>query len=498
MTDEKRKHRGWVKNAAIIFLAVMLIFTLFSNTIMNRSLPEVAAVPTQRSTITMRVRGQGSVSANESYELTMKETREISSVPVKIGQTVEIGDILIKLADKDSEEIKTAQNELDALRLQYEKALITASGKSYESQNATINRAREDLNKLLEQKAKGDVSNEEIQAAKDKVAGLKDEVNDYSEQVAYYEHMAIQAENAGTPSFGFIALRDAAKIKLNDAQKALTEAEEKLKDLEDRQGGFSDLDAQILAAQRGLEDLILSLNETMIADGKAQALEAIDLRELQNSIDDKVEEIAELRANATGGDIASKVRGTVKQINVSAGNTAAADTVLMLIDVIDRGHTVSFSVTNDQASKVKVGDMGEVSNYYMWGTQIQAILESIKTDPGNPSQKKLLTFAIHGEVNSGDQLTITVGQRSSEYDVVVPNSAIREDTNGTFVFQLTTKSSPLGNRFVATRVPVTILAQDDMNCAIESSLSSWGSDFVITTSSMPLEHGMMVKQVDNA
>ena len=37
------RRRAWVKNAIIIFLAIMLILTFFSNTIMNYSLPEVAA-----------------------------------------------------------------------------------------------------------------------------------------------------------------------------------------------------------------------------------------------------------------------------------------------------------------------------------------------------------------------------------------------------------------------------------------------------------------------
>ena len=33
------KKREWVKTVAIIFLAVMLVLTFFSNTIMNHSLP---------------------------------------------------------------------------------------------------------------------------------------------------------------------------------------------------------------------------------------------------------------------------------------------------------------------------------------------------------------------------------------------------------------------------------------------------------------------------
>jgi hypothetical protein len=45
-----KKRREWVKNAAIIFLSVMLVLTFFSNTFMNYSLPEVAAQYVQSGT----------------------------------------------------------------------------------------------------------------------------------------------------------------------------------------------------------------------------------------------------------------------------------------------------------------------------------------------------------------------------------------------------------------------------------------------------------------
>ena len=52
--EVKVKNRGWVKNAAIIFLTVMLILTFFSNTFMNRSLPEVATQNVASGSITAR------------------------------------------------------------------------------------------------------------------------------------------------------------------------------------------------------------------------------------------------------------------------------------------------------------------------------------------------------------------------------------------------------------------------------------------------------------
>ena len=61
MNENTTKRREWVKNAAIIFLSVLLVLTFFSNTIMNYSLPEVATQYVQSSSITAKVRGTGTI-----------------------------------------------------------------------------------------------------------------------------------------------------------------------------------------------------------------------------------------------------------------------------------------------------------------------------------------------------------------------------------------------------------------------------------------------------
>ncbi|MEG1661805.1 MAG: RND transporter, partial [Clostridiales bacterium] len=112
-----------------------------------------------------------------------------------------------------------------------------------------------------------------------------------------------------------------------------------------------------------------------------------------------------------------------------------------------------------------------------------------------PGQGKILVFSLTGEVEAGTQYTISIGQKSANYDVIVPNSALRSDSNGDFILMVTAKSTPLGNRYIATRVDVKILATDDTNSAISGGPTSW--DYVITTSSKPLEPGMQVRLVEN-
>ena len=84
MEETKVSKREWVKTAAIIFLAILLVLTFFSNTIMNATLPEVAAQQIEGGTINAKIRGSGTVGANETYDVTINQTRKIASVLVKV------------------------------------------------------------------------------------------------------------------------------------------------------------------------------------------------------------------------------------------------------------------------------------------------------------------------------------------------------------------------------------------------------------------------------
>ena len=76
----------------------------------------------------------------------------------------------------------------------------------------------------------------------------------------------------------------------------------------------------------------------------------------------------------------------------------------------------------------------------------------------------------------------------------MPKSALREDANGNFVLIITSRNTPLGNRYIANRVDVEVLAEDDTSAAV-SGLSA--NDYVITTSSKPLDAGTQVRMVEN-
>jgi len=227
----------------------------------------------------------------------------------------------------------------------------------------------------------------------------------------------------------------------------------------------------------------ISSNETTLAGYNA------DLANLWQQIQKAQEKLDDL----LGGEeatVTAKVAGTIQTLDASPGDTKKKDDVIATIEAPDMGYTMSFSVTNDQANRLRVGDTGTVSNFY-WGSEITATLRSIQIDQKNPQTNKLLTFDLSGNVTSGTELTVSVGQKSANYDVIIPSSSVRTDANGTYVLKLESKNSPLGNRYLARRVPVEVLAVDDTNSAVSAELSY--GDYVITSSSSPLKNGQLVR-----
>ena len=110
MDETNAKKRGWVKNAAIVFLSVMLVLTFFSNTFMNRSLAEVATKYVVSGEITTKIRGSGTVAANETYEVALPQSRTVESVKIQVGDEVQEGDVLFTLDTADSQELKQAED----------------------------------------------------------------------------------------------------------------------------------------------------------------------------------------------------------------------------------------------------------------------------------------------------------------------------------------------------------------------------------------------------
>ncbi|MBQ9589969.1 MAG: HlyD family efflux transporter periplasmic adaptor subunit [Butyrivibrio sp.] len=486
--------KDMVKNVAIAFLSVMLILTFFSNTIMNYSLPQVATQQITYGSISPQIRGTGTVTAEDPYNVTIKETRKISGVAVKEGSHVEIGDILFYLEDKESDELKTAREDLESKEVAYEQALFAGDvpdevitrvrnggSSSYDTYQAKLKELNERYDALKEEKTN-------LEDAKNYLTHLKtlaDTENSYNQQTIEYS----KAEEEYLKTVGENPDRAA---ELEKVIAELTKNNTELK-AANSQLGYS-YDEKIEIVNRQLQKVTIEYEkaEADKTEGITAIQKEISLCEQRDKIAELKEKIAALEKESVGASIKSPVAGTISSVNKASGETASADETLAVIQIDGKDMTTSFSVTNAQAQKLKVGDVAKPQNAWMFSDEFKATLTSIKNDKTDPSGKKLLTFKIEStEVTPGQSLALAIGERSIEYDMVVPNSAIKTGSTGKFVLAINSKSSPLGNRYIATNVEVEVLASDDNYTAISAALN--GDEFVITTSTKPVKAGEQVR-----
>jgi len=664
MEEKTTKRREWVKNAAIIFLSIMLVLTFFSNTIMNYSLPEVATQYVQSGSITAKIRGTGTVEASDPYNLIVNDTRVIESVLVKAGDDVEKGDTIFVLENKESEELKAAKEELLTLETALDNAILAYETKildgtlsagtiagvqsgnveSLKTAQARVQAAKDKLTNLQNTKAGYEESlanlttqetllansstydaaakaaaaeearqsaqkqlNEaqsQLDAATAQVAALQawftengftsqadanqkvieaqeamnlaqmirdnayhqltsnsegkkfeavSDPNDGNtgsgstsgateEQKKYQEYLQLKAMFGGLEGLTWAEiynLKEAAyqnevlkyntikaaadsfaakQNELNNAQAAKTSAEQQVANcnaaLQNLGTGSSSTSTDLAAQQKAIADQKAQLTASItqidaeIAAAQAEQTQILtdvagelnlesqnaEIERAREKVQEKEAEIAKLEEEQENPVITAPVSGKITSLSYAAGETTKPGENAAVIQVAGKGFSLSFSVTNEQAKKVSAGDVAELQNSWYYD-DVQATLSAIKPDTTNPSQNKLLVFDVTGEdVTAGQSLSLSVGQKSANYDLIVPNSAIREDKNGKFILIVESKSSPLGNRYFATRVDVEVLASDDTQTAISGAL--YGYEYVITTSTKPVEAGKQVRLTD--
>lgn len=644
MNNENRSPRKEViKNIAIVFLAVLLVLTFFSNTFMNYTLPQVSAVYVSQGTISEQIRGSGTVEAAESYEVKFDQTRTIKSVAVKTGQTINAGDTLFELEDSDSDELTQAQKDLEDKELDYKKAVLAQSDSSkYQSDYLEIQKAEKELSELQAKyqaalagtdplssalndynslksrsdkltKEKEDLNNQlsavnadtsddminltgayydTLRADKDLVTELEKKVEtaqsdydelskdvgadtDYASKIEetrksiesatvelnqlYISLYNAKADDDTTSISASIATKSleidqlqrdlsnylaksttsgVLKTKLKNAESTLNKAKKNLNSAKDTlsndvrsikleikakldkitaelddvtlkltnagtakddatAAGYlsaSQLELKISEQKDTVDNLYAALEIKKQTDSVTNESNQLDLEAKKKDIERQKEKVEKLKSEAFDAVVTAKMGGTVESVSVTAGSEVAAGTVAAVISVSDLGYTVSFSVKNDQAKKVKVGDKAEITSWY-WGDSFSATLSEVKTDTANPQTQKTLVFNVTGsDISTGQTITLSMGSKGQPYSAVVPNAAVREDSNGKFVLVMEAKSSPLGNRYKAVRYDIEVLAKDDNNTAVNGLM---GSEYVITTSTKPIQAGDQVRPAES-
>ena len=287
---------------------------------------------------------------------------------------------------------------------------------------------------------------------------------------------------------------DSAKSAATDRKNALSNANYNLsvkKLTGTNTAEANNLQAQLNTATAALTDANTALTSATNDQKKVtdKISGEVTIASAYKTMTDLQEEVAKLQAKSIGTEITSPISGTVTDIAVTAGTTVNANDVMMTIQPENKAYVLQFSVTENQAKKVRVGDTAEILNNW-YGNDVSAVVSAIRKDPQNRTNS-IIICEMKGDVSVGDSYTLSIGEQSSNYDTIVPTSAIREDSNGKFILIIESKSTPLGNRYYARRVDVDVITSDDTKSAVTGALE--GYEYVITTTTKPIKENEQVR-----
>jgi multidrug efflux pump subunit AcrA (membrane-fusion protein) len=560
--DEKEKmspakRRELIKTLIIIFLAIMLVLTFFSNTIMNKSLAEISTESVSSGKLIERIRQTGYVESNQSYEVMIDGNRTIEKIHVKSGQEVKKGDVLFTVNTVSNEALDAAEEALETAKLTYEKNLLKVEPADYTKDNQKIRNLRNELNDLINKRDAAKANEGNIAAAKEayknnsaELKRLESEVTKLSTTIRCIEmddYMEADVELAGdlislctaysSAESAYQAAREAfEKAEGDNAERAKAEMEAKeaerntAKDAYDQSkksvreslasrmseannridelkaaideydsgnGGeksesYDTLAESVKSKQNELEEAIIDLDKTKRTDSKTSQSEALDLEAEKKALDKLQEKYDKLKTESESTEIKSKYDGVVSSINVKLDDKATEGVAAAVIDITSEGYTVTLDgIDVEKVKKVKVGSEADITNSY--GSDITAVLKEIKNSSAG-AKKKTLIFTITGEVNSGDRLDLSVPCGSGTYDAIIPRSALCGPVTEPYVLMVSSKNTPLGNRYYAEKVMVNVEAEDEISYAVSGGLNR--GDYVITAASKLVEPGDQVRMKD--
>lgn len=415
-----------------------------------------------------------------------KYDKKVEQITKELGKEVTNEDIINKQA-----EIEKLQSQLSSLNQKYldalfdDKADITSINQSISDTNTDLGKARSELYELYNKQTTSNLISQKLKTATNNQTTFTNSFTNAENKLNLKKIEVSKKLNAEKKAVKAKADKknnelDDVKAEIEDVKLDKTQADADLETINSIESKERDLESQRLALQKKQKD-------DLVAAGK----DDIATEALQREIKRLEEKVEKLKADAAGGEITAQVAGVISSMKIAAGETLESGTSVASIEMTEKGYTASFSVTLDQAKKVKVGDNADIQ--YFWGGEAQAKLTQIKADQSD-SQKKQLVFDITGDVTPGQSLQLVLGGKGQPYECIIPNNAIKEDSNGKFVLTVVAKSSPLGNRYIAKRADITVLASDGVNTAVTGVVQS---DFIISTSTKPINAGDQVRLVDD-
>lgn len=285
-------------------------------------------------------------------------------------------------------------------------------------------------------------------------------------------------------------------VKVGDKVKAGQEMVVfKTRETED---SLKDNQARYAQKQLSLEKLQENYQETFrSSDEKLMRSTARDIESTQLDMQILERQIAnQQRQLAESSRLIAPVSGIVTAVNAVKGAPVQSGKAAVSIADLSKGQQMKSIIDDAKASYVAVGDKTDLIfatlNNARIPAQITDIRDAVSASGQSGEKGKELTFTLKDDrLKGGETGEFDIVKKTAAFRSLLPNDAVREDDQGTYVLLLKEKKGPLGTEYVAQRANVQIGDADDTKTSIENGVTPL--DKVIVSSSKSIANGDRVR-----
>ncbi len=412
------KERKMIKTLGI-FLAFMLACTMLSRASSTLTVAAVKTASPGKMVIDHKVTATGKVQQNRELAISTEAGQKISQIPVREGDAVNPGDVLVQLdLSVLQEQISTCRQELEIIEL--EKAALESEKKVQEQKRElAIRRAQEDLDWAT---AQGDQAVSQAAVEWDQaVAQLN----------AYYQNVEIEE-----------AQESAYREKIDAAQKSYEEAE-------------TSREKAIREAGRALEDA--RVQEPPDNAVKIKETEAEKTRKQMKKLQ---------RLQKAGGKVTAPQKGSVTIIQACAGETTTETPLLFLAD-LSAGSAFTAQVEKEQEEYLGKNTPVTLVNEQKKKTIQNLQIDSVKVNAENAALLDVSVRLPTDALEIGDSAKMIVERKSGAYNTCIPIQALHQANGSYFVYVIQEEETILGKQLTARTVSVTVQEQNETYAALD-------------------------------
>lgn len=490
MKREKVNKKQLAAAAFAVFFLIMAVCTAVSRAAASMVVPKVTTGKVQEGKLSILIQGKGTVETREESLLSLQTGLRVEKI-LQTGTVVKKGDVLLQYDQNYLQErIEEKQAEIKKLELEVEQAKLTgqpqARVEAAESAQRDVQLSEDNYAKAWED------YNAAAEAYETGVAGqqqnLDQELQAAEEEKERVLQQAQELEAAGEAEEAEKLRQQAeenAEQRKAQAQSAYDSAIQEL-ELQKSQAEES-LQAQDSARAQAYnayesakeQDAAAAENDKKTAEAGSYTTQSaqVDL-ELAKKELEKLQKV-----QPENGEVKAPEDGVLKSSTIAAGGVTD-DTASLMFGW--GGYRVKGNLTAEDLSKAETGDEVKI----MVPGQGKTLKKNIGEISGNTNQQgegQTAAGVFYAEMEEkeavyGSEISYEISrQTDSSYKQVIPLSAVRKDSDGTFCLVAEEEKTVLGNEYRAKRVAVTVVEKDSTSAAITSSLGQ--EDKIITGSS---------------